>query len=281
MPLSRRAWLTGTLGTAVLLTGCATPTTSGVAPAPEPPAPTVLVRDDLRAVFDAAGVVGTFALLDVETNQLTLVNPARAQRRAVPASTFKVAHSLIALETGVVRDVDEIIPYGGEPQPIPAWEQDMSIRQAVPASNAAIFQQIARRVGAQREREWLERLDYGNREVGSAVDRFWLDGPLMISPVEQTAFLARLAQRRLPASVAAQEAVTEVLELQRTADRVLYGKTGWRFEVTPQLGWWVGWVRGPDGLSTFALNMDMAGKADADKRVPLGRELLRRLGILP
>lgn len=245
------------------------------------PSASVSVRDDLQSVFEAAGMRGSFALLDVASGQLTVVDRERAERPDVPASTFKIAHSLIALETGVVEDENEVIPYGGQPQPVPSWEQDMSIREAVPASNAAVFQQIARRVGPERMRTWLDRLDYGNREIGPNIDRFWLDGPLKISPVEQTRFLAELAQRQLDVSVATQQTVTDIIALERTPDYALYGKTGWRFDAEPQLGWWVGWVQRGERLFTFALNMDMKGAADAKQREPIGRELLKRLNVLP
>lgn len=199
----------------------------------------------------------------------------------MPASTFKIAHSIIALETAVVRDENEVVPYGGRPQPFTAWEKDMSIREAVPASNAAIFREIARRIGPERMQEWLDRLGYGNRRIGPVIDRFWLDGPLEISPVEQTRFLSLLAQRKLAVSVSTQQTVTDILELERTPEHVLYGKTGWRFDAQPQLGWWVGWVERGDRSYTFALNIDIATDADADKRIPLGRELLTRLNVLP
>src|SRR5262249_43497595 len=80
-------------------------------------------RADLAAVFGEHGVVGTFALYDPAADRLTLVNPARAQTRLVPASTFKIANTIIALETGVVKDENEVIPYGGKPQPFKQWEK--------------------------------------------------------------------------------------------------------------------------------------------------------------
>ncbi len=81
------------------------------------PSSSVVVRDDLQSIFNGAGVRGTFVLLDVARGQTTVVDRARAERQAVPASTFKIAHSIIALETGVVRDENEVVPYGGRPQP--------------------------------------------------------------------------------------------------------------------------------------------------------------------
>lgn len=240
------------------------------------------VRDDLVQVFADADVTGTFALLDVSERRLTVVNRERAMNPAVPASTFKIPHSLIALETAAVQDVDEIVPYGGRPQPFPQWERDMSLRDALPASNAAIYQELARRIGPEQERAWLKRLDYGNQEIGSAHDRFWLDGPLKISPVEQTLFLHRFAERTLPVTGAHMNAVAELLRMPTDGPATLYGKTGLIFQTDPQLGWWVGWVERPDGrLYTFALTIDIDQSAESGRRVPLGEDLLRRLGALP
>ncbi len=88
--------------------------------------------------------------------------------------------------------------------------------------------------------EWLNRLDYGNRQIRAVIDRFWLDGPLEISPIEQTRFLSRLAQRHLAVLASTQQKVTDILELERTPEHALYGKTGWRFDAQPSLGraWW-------------------------------------------
>ncbi len=41
------------------------------------------------------------------------------------SARLKIANALIALETGVVKDVDEAIPYGGRPQPVKAARMKM------------------------------------------------------------------------------------------------------------------------------------------------------------
>ncbi|MEO3785675.1 class D beta-lactamase [Actinocorallia sp. B10E7] len=241
----------------------------------------LIVRDDLRAAFREAGVNGTFVLLDVEQKRTTVVDLARAEQRLIPASTFKIPHSLIALETGVVADENEVIPYGGQPQPFPQWEQDMNLRDAVRVSNVPVFQTLARRIGVKREQQWVNRLHYGDREIGAAVDRFWLDGPLEISAVEQTRFLSRLARRQLPASEHHQLTVRELLKVEEKDGYALFAKTGWGTSTEPGIGWWVGWVERDDRVYAFALNIDINADDDTAKRVPLARDLLRTLGVLP
>ncbi|HEY0699574.1 MAG TPA: class D beta-lactamase [Micromonospora sp.] len=256
------------------------PSLSADTPA-SPPTPTVEVRDDLAAVFARAGVKGTFAFFDVDNGRLVLVDRTRAERPMVPASTYKIPHSLIALEIGVVTDAEQKIPYGGSPQPVKAWERDMGLRDAVKVSNVPVFQEIARRVGAEREHDWMVRLGYGNAEVGAAVDRFWLDGPLEISARDQAVWLSRLARGELPASPAHQALVRDLLRLEKRGEYALYGKTGWAASVNPQVGWWVGWVENAGRLYCFALNLDIAHDTDAERRIAVGRELLRNLDALP
>ncbi|MFI6515031.1 class D beta-lactamase [Spirillospora sp. NPDC050679] len=272
--------------TAAATTGASTDATSKTAKTATPPKTTPLhpgttVRDDLRAVFDAAGVRGTFALLDVSTRRTTVVDRSRAATPMVSASSFKVPHSLVALETGAVKSPDEVIPWDGTPQPFPEWEQDMSMREAVRTSNAAAFQVIARRIGLKREQQWLHRLNYGNRQTGTAVDRFWLDGPLKISAVEQTRFMARLAAQRLPASRAHQRTVRELIKQEEKDGYALFAKSGWQNAPGPGTGWWTGWVERGGRVHTFALNIDIVQDGDAGKRATIARELLHRLNVLP
>lgn len=238
-------------------------------------------RADLGRIFDADDVRGTFVLLDVEKGELTTVNVARAERRYPPASTFKIANSLIALETGAVADVDEVLPYGGKPQPFKQWEQDMSMRDAIRVSNVPVYQEVARRIGLERMKEMLAKLDYGNRDPGTVVDRFWLDGPLEISAVEEARFVAALATNTLPLSDRSQEMVRDILLMEEMDGAKLYGKTGWLFrDDEVDIGWFVGWVEREGKIFSFALNIDMKDKEQVGLRVPLAKKLLGELGVL-
>lgn len=234
---------------------------------------------ELGKLFRDAGVQGTFVLYDVDAERLIVHDRLRAETRFIPASTFKIVNSLIGLSVGAVGNVDEALPYGGQPQMIKDWERDMGLREAIKLSNVPIYQALARRIGHARMREGLVSLGYGNTEIGAKVDRFWLDGPLKISAVEQTAFLARLARDQLPLSGDVQAKVREIVMLEQNGERTLYGKTGWLNAPNPGIGWWVGWVTKGGHLYSFALNIDITQAADAPKRVELGKACLKALGI--
>ncbi|MCP3016310.1 penicillin-binding transpeptidase domain-containing protein [Nocardiopsis dassonvillei] len=240
-------------------------------------------RGDLEAVFADAGVEGTFVLHDVMEREATVVGPERARERAVPASTFDLVSTLVGLQTGAVGDVDEAVPHGGGSRPVDRRERDTALREALPASNVPVYQEVARRVGHGPMAAWVDRLDYGNRSVGDAdaLDRFWLEGPLEISAMEQTAFLARLARDELPVDDAHQEAVRALAALEEGDGYALHAKAGRGREADPAPGWWVGWVERGGDLYTFALRVEPEGDQDTELGESLGREMLVELEVLP
>ena len=236
----------------------------------------------LRDLFEQAGVDGTFVLLENTSQQLRGFNRGRAEQRFSPASTFKIPNSLIALSLGVVPDPDALIPYNGDPNPfMREWLEPMGMRGAIRVSNVPLYQELARRIGLQRMHTALQQLHYGNEQIGDNVTTFWLRGPLEISAVEQVRFLLGLAQRNLPFPLQAQQQVAEITRIDGGPGWSLHAKTGWQNAPGAGVGWWVGWVKRGDEVTPFALNITMAGSADAPKRQSLGCRSLELLGVLP
>lgn len=233
----------------------------------------------IAELFKANGARGTF-VVDTQ-GKLIGHDEQRAKKRYVPASTFKIPNSLIGLSTSAVESVDEAIPYRGDPHPfMKEWARDMSLRDAIKLSNVPIYQELARRIGITRMRDAVTALEYGSAEIGSTVDRFWLDGPLKISAIEQTRFLRKLADGALPFPLQHQKSVGEITQLESGLGWSLHGKTGWENAPNRGIGWWVGWVQRGGDVHAFALNMDIENADDAKKRVTLGRSCLTALGLL-
>lgn len=239
----------------------------------------VVERADLEALIADAGIEGSFVVFDPAADTMIMANRARNLRRQVPASTFKIANSLIALEEQVVR-VDEVVPYDGVSRGMKAWKQDMAMKRAMRVSNVLFYRVLARRIGVEKYKWWLGRLDYGNAEVGTDVEMFWLRGPLKVSPKEQVEFLSKFAGSNLPFSAHVLENVKRLLEIDRGSDWRLFAKTGWSNAFEPGIGWWVGWLEKGGKVYPFALSIDINSRQDADKRVPLGRALLKKLDLI-
>jgi beta-lactamase class D len=236
----------------------------------------------VAALFQQAGVVGTFVLLDESRGELRGYNQARAEQRFSPASTFKIPNSLIGLSLGAVSGVDERIPYTGGPNPfMREWLEPMGLRGAIRVSNVPLYQELARRIGLRRMDEAVHRLGYGNEQIGSDVTTFWLRGPLAISAVEQTRFLSRLAHQKLHFPRTAQQQVAAITQVDAGPGWNLHAKTGWQNSPGAGVGWWVGWVQQGRRITPFALNIAMTGPADTPKREQLGRASLQTLGVLP
>ena len=124
--------------------------------------------------------------------------------------TFKIPHAVAALDAGVVDDAGTLIKYDGRALDRPLWRADHTLATAMRYSVLWYFQVIASRLGAARERAYLEALDYGNRDASSGLTTFWLGGSLAISPEEQQRFLLDLYADRLRVGPRAADAVRQI-----------------------------------------------------------------------
>jgi beta-lactamase class D len=240
------------------------------------------VRDDLLRLFRQAESDGTIAVLELGRNRLTLVGAKRAAQPFPPASTFKILHSLIALETGVVEDADRpAFKWDGTKRSIADWNADQTLRSAFKLSTVWFYQEIARRIGTARMRAQVTRLGYGNGDIGGApLDEFWLAGDLRISALEQIDFLARFVRGELPVRARSAAIAKEIMLAEEGEGYRIRAKTGLSLRTKPGVGWWVGWVERGGETSLFALNMDMTSMAENAKRQQVAKAILGELGML-
>lgn len=149
--------------------------------------------------------------------ELTAAQPLVARgegcaTRLSPASTFKIPHALVALETGVVTP-DSIEKWDGTKYPRQRkWNQDHTVISALKPSVLWFFQRIAPRIGAARMTEWLAKFKYGNGEVSGPITEYWINGRLQVSVPEQVAFLREFYRRALPVQPRYQELVRAGLD---------------------------------------------------------------------
>lgn len=262
------------------LAGCAAHAQAGDA-APGGPAPQ-RIEVDLSSHFRALGADGAFVLYDAAGDRLLVYNPERARRGFLPASTFKILNSLISLETGVIADEREVIPWDGVDRG-DWWNGDMDMSKAFQRSAVWFYQELARRIGERRMGEWVERAAYGNRDLRGGEDRFWLSGGLRISPEQQVEFLRRLHRGDLPFSERSQAIVRRIMWMEEGEGYLLRGKTGWAVSDGVGYGWLVGWVEKEGGPYFFATQIESAARDFPMRRAQqeITRGALRELGILP
>ena len=135
--------------------------------------------------------------------------------RLSPASTFKIPHALVALETGVIQP-DTIERWDGTRHPDqPEWDKDHTVLSAMRPSVLWFFQRIAPRIGAARMHEWLTTMRYGNADSSGEITAYWINGVLRVSPDEQVQFLRQFYAGTLPIAAERQRLVREALVQRR------------------------------------------------------------------
>ena len=241
------------------------------------------IRAGLARRFADAGVAGTFVGYKTEAYLIVASDSDRSGEARLPASTFKIPNSLIALETGVVSDPDKhVFNWDGVTRDIAAWNRDHTLRSAIAASAVPVYQEIARRIGAERMQKYLTAFDYGNHDIGGGIDQFWLTGALRIDPIQQIDFVDRLRRGVLPADKRHQAQVRDILPVTKVGDAVIRAKTGLLGAELgkPSLGWVVGWAETAGEQTVFALNCDVPEPGQAALRMALAQQCLTDIGAL-
>jgi beta-lactamase class D len=130
--------------------------------------------------------------------------------------------------------------------------------------------------------KYLDQAGYGNGDMSGAIDSFWLDGGLRISPDEQIDFLRRLAAEQLPFSARSQALVKEMLIVEQTAAYTLRAKTGWVSRFSAQIGWYVGYLERDGHTYFFALNIESAQATPGfvNGREGITRDILKEQNLL-
>lgn len=246
---------------------------------------------DISELVRSEGVdPATSALLIVrlEDGQEWVSGGSRIEARYPPASTSKIPHTLIALETGYANGPDTFFKWDGTLRFFDAWNQDQTLSSAYSISAVWVYQQIARELGHETMSHWIRQLEYGNQNIGSIDDltTYWLRGPLEISAREQIQFLSKLATGALPVKPETLGLGKQIMLADQGEDWTLYAKTGWRSDgENIDIGWYVGWLQsledGQPHTYIFAFNMDMTNKSDRAKRKKVVRSALSRLSVIP
>ena len=238
---------------------------------------------DLSSHFQPHDIVGAFVLYDASADTYTRYNPERCAQRFIPASTFKILNAMIALETGVIADENEVINWDGTEWPYASWNQDHTLKTGMASSVVWFYQELARRIGKERMQQHVTAVDYGNQDIGGEIDSFWLEGDLRISPDEQVMFLKRLYDHDLPFAENTMTTVQTIILLEETDAYRLSGKTGWTTRVEPQIGWFVGYLERGGHVYFFATNVEAQSSPKSLGQISqqITLTILREMDLLP
>ncbi len=238
-------------------------------------------QKDISKYFE--GINGCFVLYDVKEDSYLRFNEQRCDQRFLPASTFKVPNSIIALEEQVIPDEDFVIKWDSIDRGWDKWNMDHNLRSGIKYSVVWFYQELARRIGREKYEEYLDSLNYGNKTIGEKEDYFWLDWSLQISANEQVEFLKKLVKDELPFSQRNIDVVKDIMIVEESDDYIIRAKTGLGdVKDGVYTGWYIGYVETRDNVYVFALNMDEADyeKIKSEVRIDLTKSILKGLNVI-
>ena len=234
----------------------------------------------LNKIFLEMGITGTLIVSSLDGKTEYIHDDTRVNKRLLPASTFKIPNTLIALEENIIKNDSQIITWDGIKRDIQDWNRDQTLMSAFKYSCVWFYQKIAEQIGIKKYDQYIKMFNYGNQKIGTNVTRFWLEGEFSISAKEQIGFLRTLLNGNLKIKKENLQILKKIMIVNQTEDYIIRAKTGWASSVTPQHGWYVGYVEKKNSVWLFAANIDIKSDQDLPLRKEIVMEALKVKGII-
>lgn len=268
----------------VLFFACSNPS-EPVNPVNAEPKPQNITKSSFQDILDSAKVNGSILIYDAQEKSFYSNDFDWSNKGQLPASTFKIPNSIIALETGIVENDSTLFKWDGQSRALKVWEQDLVFRDAFHFSCVPCYQEVARKVGLQRMKQHVAQFNYGAIKVDSStIDNFWLVGDSRISPFQQIDFLGRFYRSELPITARTEQIMKSMMVLEDKVNYKLSGKTGWSIDRGHDNGWFVGYLESKDNIYYFATNVEPQEQFDMNLfpmiRKAVTFQALREMGLM-
>jgi beta-lactamase class D len=243
-----------------------------------------IIKPEFDKILDSLNVKGSVLIYDLKNKIYYSNNFSWAKMGVIPASTFKIPNSIIALETGVIESDSTVFKWNGEKRKFKKWEQDLTLKKAFQVSCVPCYQEIARKVGVKRMKSYLKKLNYKGMVFDTlTIDNFWLEGKSRISQMQQIDFLKRLYFSELPISKRTENIMKDIMIIEETSAYTLSGKSGWGMRNEINNGWLVGYLEKNNSVYFFATNIEKE-ETNMDEfpviRLNATKEAFKKLNIL-
>jgi beta-lactamase class D len=214
----------------------------------------------VKAQTDFDQVDGSITIYDSRKKSWFYSDSLDARRTTLPASTFKILNSLIALETGAIKDEKQILKWDGIPKTFLGtdmilWNKDSDLKSAYKNSTNWFYVELAKRIKKKNYRKYLQACEYGNLDLSEKGNDFWNYGNFGVSPVNQIMFLRKLYQNKLPFSKKHIAIVKEIMISEQTGSYILRDKTGLTRKDGQDIGWWIGYIETKNNVFFFATRL--------------------------
>ena len=184
----------------------------------------------------------------------------------------------MGIETGILTSLDQPFwTWDSISRDIVQWNKDLNLRESFQVSCVPAFQNLARSIGEKRMKSWIDTVNYGDKNISSGIDDFWLPREnktsIKISPKEQAILLQKLVNRTIPAKESSVKFLKELMRFKSTEKGALFGKTGSGSNIDGikgnGVGWYVGVVESNGETIAFAAILTGTGVTGAGARAIL------------
>jgi beta-lactamase class D len=195
------------------------------------------IDNSLKIYFDSSGVDGCFSFLNNQLGNITVYNMKLDTERLSAGNSFKILNSLIGIQAGKISNENTILNTDS------SKNTNITFKEAFQNSSTPFFQDLARQIGKDTMKFWVDSLHYGNKNISGPVDSFWLNPNLKISPDEQLGLVSKLYFEQLPFQKYAQQMVQDqMLQEDNTLYQLSYA-TGTGIDGKDNsFGWVLGWI---------------------------------------
>jgi beta-lactamase class D len=182
-------------------------------------------------------VDGSFSFLNNQLGNITVYNMKFDTQRFSPGTSFKILNTLIGVQTGKITNENTVIKTGS------ASNQSTTLKQAFNTSFVPYFQSVARQIGKDTMKFWIDSISYGNKNVSGPVDSFWLNNNLRISPDEQLGLMSKIYFEQLPFQKYGQQILESLmLKENNTLYKLSYATGTGIDDKDNSFGWTLGWI---------------------------------------
>jgi beta-lactamase class D len=247
-------------------------------------------------LFSTLSLAQTKCFLAKEGNNVIKQEGSTCKIRYAPESTFKIPLGLMGYDAGILQDeTTPVWPFKEGynffinvckgPHNPKTWMRDSCVWYS---------QVITQKLGVAKFKEYIQKFNYGNQDVSgdpgknNGLTNAWLSSSLQISADEQTSFLKKLSDNKLPVNARSHAQTKKILFIQDLAGGwKLYGKTGSGrlrdengIKSELQHGWFIGWIEKQGRVVTFASHIADDKKEDTFASFRAKNEALNKLWYL-
>ena len=205
-----------------------------------------------------------------------------------PFSTFKILLALIGFESEILTsptsplvlftlEIDQkyVTFYDPDKHPkMQMWKKNHTPETWMKYSVVWFSRYITHQLSMEKFTYYVNLLNYGNLNVlgdetkeNDGLMNAWLGSSLKITPLQQLEFIEKLASKKLPITINAQNNTIAIMEDGDVFNGwKLYGKTGG----TMNQGWFVGWIQKDDQRVTFVQFVEQTEEESRHTNQPCG-----------